>query len=262
MIKAKKYNTFKSLKKQQMIYDYCEKRIKKGEVFTIKDIANDLQIARSSAIEHLQEISKKFNNFSYDKGNIYIIGVGTNGIKGNEGLVVKKMNKTTKSRIEKKKKVYDYLVGLAKEDKNIPCLSRLHDVFNDMHVSNLAYVLQSLHDDNKIIYKRGKIIAVNIPSVKSTTGKEIKYVKQQEDTVEPQVVETVEPVETQEPESEVIEPITNNIGIDDFDKNVKDLIADYILNADITTKEDIISYVNAIMNITDKLKKKLFEEVQ
>lgn len=253
-MQTKKFNTFKSLKKELIIYDYCKIKIKKGESFRVIDIANDLHMGRTTVIDHLQQLSRKYNDFTYSGGNISIIGLGTNGLDGNEGLKVSYMNRTTKNRIEKKKRVYDYLCELVRNNQPIPNLSQLHkDGFIDMHVSTLMKILVELHKDNKIIYSKGKILGVNVPSAKSSTGKEYKFNKPTEETTEI-VEETTENVETTE------ENYDNDINIFtmvDYDKAVKDLIAEYILNADITSKEDILRYINGIMNITDKIRDKL-----
>ena len=248
-MQTKKFNTFKSLKKETMIYDYCKTKIKKGESFMVVDIARDLNMGRSTVIDHLQQLSRRYNDFTYSGGNISIIGLGTNGLGGNEGLKVSVMNRTTKSRIDKKNRVYKYLVELSKEDKPIPNLSQLHkDAFTDMHVSTLMKILVELHKDNKIIYSNGKILGVNVPSAKSSTGKEYKFNKPTEETTE--IVETTE---------ENYDNDINTFTMVDYDKAVKNLIAEYILNADITSKEDILRYINGIMNITDKIRNKLNE---
>ena len=145
---SRKYNTTKSLKKQKLIFNYCKTKIENGETFKLKDIANDLNMSRSSTTEYLQEIARRNKKFVYQNGNIIIVGIGTN-------------------------------------------------------------------------------MANNVTINKQENVKNVTKC---------------------------------DINIEKYDKDVKDVIADYILYANITKREEIVNYVNAIMNITDKLREKLLKE--
>ena len=143
-----KYNTTKSLKKLKLIFNYCKTKIENGETFQIKDIANDLNISRSSTVEYLQVIARRNKKFVYQNGNIVIVGLGSN-VANNVTL---------------------------NEQENVKSVTKC------------------------------------------------------------------------------------DINIEMYDKYVKDVIADYILYANIKTREEIVNYVNALMNITDKLREKLLKE--
>lgn len=144
----------------------------------------------------------------------------------------KRVVNTTQSRIEKKQRVYNYLVNLIREGKSLPNLTGLSRVFTDMHTSTMMSVLQALDKDKKLIYHKGKVIAVNVP---------------EEEKITVNKAEISHTVEETSYESK-------------FDKAVKEVVADYILNANISTRDEIIGYVDAIVKITDKVKEKLFKE--
>lgn len=251
-------NSFKRLKKQALVYDYCKDRIKKGEMFNIKDISKDLDIALTTTYELVEELSNKYNDFTYDKGTITILGIGNSKSKNNKGVTVKDIKRTTCTRIEKVNRVYKYLVALVNEGKTIPNLSTLHNTaFTDMHTTTLMEVLKDLDRENKIIYQRGNILGVNVPSVRGDREKEYKANKQEQLEINIPVKEVstkfVDYVEITKEEAD------DAFTLEYYDKAVKEVIADYILNANITTSEEIIEYVNAITKITDKIKNKLMK---
>lgn len=249
-------HNFGHLRKVNRVYEYVETRISRGDIFTVQDMAKDLKIARTTCIGILQELQETTNGeLQYSRGSIVVKNVGTNGYgkvsSNNEGVKVKKVARSTQSRLEKKERVYAYLCELAKENKPIPCLSDMHKDFTDMHVSNLMDILKVLDEEDKIIYKRGQVLAVNYRDVKSNTGKTLKYVKQGQ-------LEIPVQEEQKEIKEEVVSDISLDIQTQNYDKAVKELIADYILNADITTREEIMAYIDALLKITNKLKEKLF----
>jgi len=282
--------TFKRLRKHTLVYDYCKEKIKKGDTFTISDISKDLKMSRTSVIEYLQEISNRYNDITYSGGVITLIGVGNsignNNSRNNEGLTVKKLPRSTYSRQQKKIRVYNYLVDLVNQGKKIPCLSYLSKDFTDMHLTTLMEVLKQLDKENKIIYKRGQVVAVNVPNVIGNREKTLKYnngenikeeKKEENDTMELReqtgfvpLCSTQEMQVTGEIDTNVLKDTFSfrstepakvsivSIDTSKFDKAVKDLIAEYILNANITTREEIVEYVDSIMKITDKLKNKLY----
>ena len=183
------------------------------------------------------------------------------------------MSKTTKSRIEKKERVYKYLCELVNNNQKIPCLSYLSEHFTDMHLTTLMAVLKDLDKDNKIIFKRGQVIAVNVPDVKADKQKVLKYNSGEADPEEKgfkplcstkkisvQGTLDLDNIENTFSFTPVEAPKVNLVSIDTskYDKAVKDLIAEYILNANISTREEIVEYVDSIMKITDKLKDKLY----
>lgn len=247
---------FKRIKRQEKVFEYITEKLINKKSFLTEDISRDLSIPKTTVIELLNELNEK-GKITYKKGIIYVEGLGNN--RDIEDVKVTKMPKTTKSRIEKKNRVYNYLVELAKENKPIPNLTGLGVAFNDMHLTTLMTVLKELDKDEKIIYRKGRIIAVNVPSVRSTKEKEIKYAKQEETYKDVKVTDDVieEPYVECKGETDMMSDIQLDFK-DKYDRAVKDLIAEYILNADITSKEDIITYVETLMKITDKLKEKLF----
>ena len=260
----KKHN-FKRLKRQMRVYDYCLENISNHRTFTVDDIAKDLQIPRSTLVELLNELTAEKKLF-YQRGYIEITNIGNNGcndrlMRDRDGLIVKTIPRTTHNREIKKQEVYNYLCELVKNNQDIPCLTEMHkDRFeNDMHITTLMEVLKQLDKEDKIIYRRGKIMAVYVKDLtkEKDTGKTLKYVKQEEPVEEeimeePEVIE--EPEEIEEP-TECVMEITDS---EKFDKAVKELVVDYLNNADITTREEVVSYVDALYKITDKLKDKLY----
>jgi len=162
-------------------------------------------------------------------------------LKNNGNVVVKKMNRTTKSRIEKKMEVYSYLVELVNDNKKLPNLTNI-SMRLGFSISTMQNVLKQLDKENKVIYRKGKILMVNIPSVKSTTGKETKYVKQEEKA------------------TKTVNTVKRSCSKEKYDLAVKKVISEYIINSNVTTRDDIVSYIDAIVSITDKVKNKLFEE--
>lgn len=295
----KKRHGFKRLKRQLQVYDYCKTRISRGDTFQMVDIANDLGIGRSTVTELLQELAEKDSNFIYNRGCIKIKGIGNNGYgklaEDEKGLVVKKIPRSTKSRLEKRERVFNYLCELVNSNQKIPNLTILSKHFTDMHMTTLMDILKQLDLENKVIYKHGQVIAVNVPSVKGDRERELKYnngtINEEEDKGENDTMEitTYEPpkekIDTSKyiplcstQELQVTGEIDTNVLKDAFsfrateptkvsivsidtskyDKAVKDLVAEYILNANITTREEIVEYVDSIMKITDKLKDKLY----
>lgn len=144
---------------------------------------------------------------------------------------MKKSIRTTQSREEKKEMVYNYLCLLEMEGRKIPNLTGLSKIINNMHITTLMDILKTLDKEHKIIYHKGKILTVNITELKA---------------------ETPEPVEEEKDKKTSLET--------KFDLAVKDVIAEYITNANITTRDEIIGYVDAIVKITDKVKNKIFKE--
>lgn len=272
---------FKRLKRQTQVYEYCKTNIKNGRTFTLEDIAKDTNIPRSTLVELLNELQDKMNDtFIYQRGYIEIKGLGNNGVgkraEDVKGLKVYKIPKSTQTRNEKIQKIYDYLSDLASKDKPLPCLSELTKKLNIGHVSTVMEILKQMDRDNKIIYQHGKIIAVNVPDVKAEKEKRLVYTKQEKQEPTVTVDNTYEvsttgtdteihitglPVFFEEPIEEPKIEETPSIIITDteiYDKAVKDLVADYIINAAITTREEVLEYVDAIYKITDKLKDKLY----
>ena len=165
-------------------------------------------------------------------------------------------------KLQKKTNIYGHLQTLVKEGHTIPPMKELMKELKELYgitdcQGNICKLLQELDQEDKIIYKNGKVLAVNLKDVKSDTGKTLKYVKQEE-PVEEEIME--EPEEIEEPElieepTECVMEITDS---EKFDKAVKELVVDYLNNADITTREEVVSYVDALYKITDKLKEKLY----
>lgn len=244
---------FKRLKRQMQVYDYCNNKINNHETFQVQNIATDLGIARSTVIEILQELSEKDKNFIYKRGCIKINGVGNNGYgklaSDEEGLKVSKLSNRSLVRVQKKQKVYDYLVEKTKKDEPIPMLSTMATNFEDITLSYLSKILKELDKESKIIYRQGKVVAVNTPNIKTDGGKSIKYVKTEEPTY----------FEEDMPKAEPTFKEVKSVSKEDYNRAVKNLIASYILNADISTRDEIMSYVDSLMKITDKLSLELFK---
>lgn len=298
---------FKRLKRQTQVYEYCRTNIKDNKTFTIDDIARDTNIPKSTLVELLHEIQDKMNgNFIYNRGYIEIKGMGNNGVgkraEDVKGLKVYKIPKSTQTRNEKIKKIYDYLSDLASKDKQLPCLSELAKKLNVGHVSTVMEILKQMDRDNKIIYQHGKILAVNVPDVKADKEKRLVYAKTEFPEIgeipqkeleqfeahnvqfigyennDSKIVSNYVPLSVEPKEITGPIPVTLHTTIDsdviaksfgmsdialdtqmkNYDKAVKELVADYIINADINTKDEILDYVNAIYKITDKLKQKLY----
>lgn len=257
---------FKRLKRQAQVREYCLRRIKANETFSVLDIANDLGVARTTVIGILQELSEKDKDFIYQRGYIKILNVGDNGIgkiaEDNKGLKVRRMGNNRLKKLQKKANIYGYLQTLTKEGNAIPPMKELMRELKELYgitdcQGNICKLLQELEQEDKIIYKNGKVLAVNLKDVKSDTGKTLKYVKQEE-PVEEEIMEEPEVLEEPELIEEPTECVMEITDSEKFDKAVKELVVDYLNNADITTREEVVSYVDALYKITDKLKDKLY----
>ena len=162
-------------------------------------------------------------------------------------VIVKKERFTVKERKERVKRVYNYLCDLANSNSKLPRLDDLHKVFNDRSKSNLCAILKQLDKENKIIYKSGKVIAVNVPNARGVKEKSYKFDNVSLNQTVPGKLEIKgTPIQLMQ------------IDTTKFDKVVKDIIADTIKNADVLKRDDIVKEIDTIMSITDKLKKKLF----
>ena len=160
--------------------------------------------------------------------------------EGEFKMKTKKINK----RIIRETSIYNYLIGMVKQDKELPTLKDLYERLEfDGHISTLCKALQSLDKQKKIIYSQGKVRAVNIPNVMSRTEHTMVAAKQ-------------------EPKQEI--RTINNVKMTDdeqkYDRAVKELVADYITNADINSKDELISYIDILYKITDKFKEKLLRK--
>jgi len=260
-------HNFKRLKRQMKVYDYCLENISNHRTFTVDNIVKDLEIPRSTLVELLNELTAEKKLF-YQRGYIEITNIGNNGcndrlMRDREGLKVKTIPRTTQGREQKKQEVYNYLCELAKNNQDIPCLTEMHKnrFENDMHITTLMEILKQLDIEDKIIYRKGKVMAVYVKdlSKEKENGKTLVNVSTQEKIDLDNVVEE-EPIEETEEErvEENMSDLQLETQIQNYDKAVKELIADYIMNADITTRDEIVEYVDAILKITDKLKTKLF----
>ena len=160
------------------------------------------------------------------------------------------------SRSEKKERVYNYLVELVNNGKSLPCLSKLSEKITDMHMTTLMDVLKTLDKEKKIIYKKGKILAVSVPDVRGVRERSFKF-NNEKPIVEEPVVE--EPTLFEDYANISKEEGEDMFTLDYFDKAVKMTISDFILNANINTSEEIIEYVNTITKIADRIRKNLHE---
>ena len=166
--------------------------------------------------------------------------------------------RTTRARKEKCRKVYDYLVSETKQGHEIPNLTTLsRTVFTDMHLTNLMEILYTLSVQGKIIYKRGKVLAVSVPKVNGVREREYKFMKNNDNINNVHVTTPVADRIIKENKQELAEE-KNETEVQKFDKVVKEVIADYILKSNARTKDDMIKYIEAITNITDKIRKKLY----
>ncbi len=168
-----------------------------------------------------------------------------------------KGERTTLSRKIKQDKVYSYLVGLANSNKELPNLTTLYRTKfkDDMHLTNLMEVLQQLNIQGKIIYRKGKILAVSVPKVNAPKERAFKF-----DNKEKKYgLNNVKPVSLQ------IDAIEDETKDETFEERyaiaVKQLIADYILNSNVTTRDEIVEYIDSLFKITDKLKDKMFNRI-
>lgn len=170
-----------------------------------------------------------------------------------------KGNRTTLSRKIKQDKVYEYLVGLAKEGKDFPNLTNLYRTrfHDDMHLTNLMEVLQQLNLQGKIIYRKGKILAVSIPKANETRERAFKFADNAQSREEKRqrkyALNNVKNIKSVKNVNELFD--------ERYNQAVKQLIADYILKANITTRDEIVEYIDSLFKITDRLKDKLFNRI-
>lgn len=170
-----------------------------------------------------------------------------------------KGERTTLSRKIKQDKVYSYLVGLVNSNKELPNLSTLYRTAfkDDMHLTNLMEVLQQLNLQGKIIYRKGKILAVSVPKVNAPKERAFKFddnaLSREEQRQREYALNNVKN----------IKPVKNIDEVFDerYNQAVKQLIADYILKANITTRDEIVEYIDSLFKITDKLKDKMFNRI-
>ena len=308
-------HSFKRLKRQNQVLEYCKTKIKQGISFSVDDITKDLGIPRSTVVELLHELEeKKTYGLIYNRGYIEIKDLGNNGngfrAKQVEGLKVKKMGNNMLKKLQKKANIYGHLQTLTKEGYAIPPMKKLMKELKELYgitdcQGNICKLLQELDQEDKIIYKNGKVLAVNVKDIKSDTGKTLTYVKQEktkepsvlvqsdalQSTVDPTIIAkafniptftetdnyiafegslTNKPVDSNElvldnvniigvPKQEIsMSDLQLETQIQNFDKAVKELVADYITNANISTRDEMVEYIDAIFKITDKLKNKLY----
>lgn len=278
----RKNHGFKRLKRQMRVYDYCLEKISNNITFTLDDISKDLGIPRSTLVELLNELTRD-KKLYYSRGYIEITNVGNNGcndrlMRDRAGLKVKTIPRTTQNKELKKAEVYNYLCELINKNSSIPNLTDLHKMRfeNEMHVTTLRDILIELDSEDKIIYRKGKVVAVYVKDLtkEKDTGKTLKNVPTQEslpieenacinipeeEYTPKHYIEAFNPLlePTSEPEEEVMSDVQLDL-TEKYDKAVKELIADYILNADIHTRDEIIEYIDALLKITNKLREKLF----
>lgn len=272
-------HNFKRIKRQMKVYDYCLENISNHITFTVDDIAKDLQIPRSTLVELLNELTDT-GKLYYQRGYIEIKNIGNNGcnpkiVNDREGLKVKRLPRNTQTKLQKQNDVYSYLCELTNKGVQIPCLTDLYKMKfeNQMHITTLMEILKQLDRDDKIIYKKGKILAVYIKdlSKEKDTGKTLKYNNGSNDIIyyEEPITESVEQLDDIKIPNDrykyvPIKPMEDQMSdvqldlTEKYDKAVKELIAEYIMNANITTRDEIMEYVDAILKITDKLRNKLF----
>lgn len=282
-------HSFKRLKRQNQVLEYCKEKIKQGNSFTVDDISNDLGIPRTTVVELLHELEeKKSYGLKYNRGYIEIKGLGNNGngirAKQVEGLKVTKMGNNRLKKLQKKANIYGHLQTLTKEGNAIPPIKELMKELKELYgitdsSVNVCKLLQELDREDKIIYRNGKVLAVNVKDVKSDTGKTLKYVKQenkepgvlvQDDALQSAANIANKPIDSNElvldnvniigmPKQEIsMSDLQLETQIQNYDKAVKELVADYITNANISTRDEMVEYIDAIFKITDKLKNKLY----
>lgn len=140
---------------------------------------------------------------------------------------------TTKS-IKKQRLIYNYCKTKIENGETF----KLKDIVNDLNISKsstIEYLQEISRRNKKFVYQNGNVVIVGLGT---NMANNVALFKQ-----------------------ENVKSVTKcDINIEKYDKNVKDIIADYILNSNVKTREEIVNYVNAIMNITDKLREKLLKE--
>lgn len=167
--------------------------------------------------------------------------------------------RTTLSRKIKQDKVYNYLVDLVNSNKELPNLSTLYRTKfkDDMHLTNLMEVLQQLNLQGKIIYRKGKILAVSVPKVNAPKERTFKFDDNAQSREEQrQYKNALNNVKNIKPAKNIDELFDER-----YNQAVKQLIADYILKSNITTRDEMVEYINSLFKITDRLKDKMFNRI-
>lgn len=256
------------LRKQAIVFQYMKNKINNGESFIINDISKDLKMSYSTTREIIRELWEQHYIIYEGTGYIEIPGFGNNNRE--QRMHDLERHKKRDLRRVREQKLYSYLCGLANANKPLPSLSEIMkkpQFKNTIHISTMSNMLTSLANQKKIVYKKGKVVGVYVRNREELKGSETmdeKHTNWYEDKCSHN--ETAQPVEHHieafNPSLELKIEETPSIMITDterYDKAVKDLIAEYITNADITTRDEILSYVDAIMKITDKLRDKLWK---
>ena len=130
--------------------------------------------------------------------------------------------------------VLRYLSEKVRNNEKLPCLE---DMAKDLRFNyfTLAGTLRRLSEQEKIVYKRGKVISVRVVDIKGNN-----------------VVKKVEQHECKYTINELKEK---------YDDCVKEVICEFIKNVDSSAfnKESLNNILTNVTNITDKIKERMFK---
>lgn len=118
--------------------------------------------------------------------------------------------------------------------EKLPCISDFAKELK-MPYSTLACILIRLNNQEKIVYKRGKILSVKVVDIKGNN-----------------IIKKVEQHENKYSVNELKEK---------YDNCVKEVVCDYIKNIDSSAfnKETLNNILTNVTTITDKIKEKMFK---
>lgn len=130
--------------------------------------------------------------------------------------------------------VLKYLSDKVRNNEKLPCLE---DMAKDLGFNyfTLAGVLKRLNEQEKIVYKRGKVSSVRVVDIKGHN-----------------VIKKVEQHESKYTFNELKEK---------YDNCVKDVICEFIKNVDSSAfnKETLNNILTNVTTITDKIKERMFK---